>query len=152
MKPLVPCLIGLLAGAVFLVGGCDQAGPTAATASSNASFGGRSVHAALVIRNTGCGVFDGTGELVFATRDFAVFTQSTHQNTTATCKVKKAANPTGHTVRYDSEHNPLFPGLQCSTIGGPTSRWSETISAAGNATLRCHFKGSPLPPDTLTST
>lgn len=157
MKPRFPCLTDPLATAVFLIGsslavtGCDQASPTAATSSSNASFRSGSARAALVIRNAGCGMFDGTGEIVFAGRDFAVLTQSTRQNTTVICQVKKAPNSTGHAVKYDSEHNPLFAGLECGTFLGSTTRWSETVSASGNATLRCHFKFSPSPPDTLTS-
>jgi hypothetical protein len=139
----------LLIGSSLAMTGCDQASPTAATSSSNASFKSESTHAAVVIRNAGCGLFDGAGEVVPADRDMAILTQSTRQNTTVICKVKKVSNPTGRAVKYDSEHNPLFPGLECGTFLGATTSWLETISTSGNATLRCHFKRGAAPPDTL---
>ena len=145
MIPRFPSLSDPLAIAVLFIGsslamtGCDQASPAAATSPSNASFSSGSSRAAVVIRNFACRLFDGTGEIVLADRDIAILTQSTRQNTTLICKVK-VANSTGRAVRFDSENNPLLPGLQCGTFRGPTTNWSETVSAPGNATLRCHFK------------
>jgi hypothetical protein len=139
----------LLIGSSLAVTGCDEASPTAVSSSLNASFKSESTHAAVVIRNAGCGLFDGTGEIVPADRDMMILTQSTHQNTTVICKVKNVSNPTHRAVKYDSEHNPLFPGLECGTFLGATTRWLETLTSSGNATLRCHFKSGAAPPDTL---
>ena len=153
-------MTGLLIGTPLALTGCDQAGPTAATSLSNASFKSESTHAAVVIRNAGCALFDGAGEIVPADRDIMILTQSTHQNTTVICKAKKLPHPTGRAVKYDSEHNPLFPGLECNTFLGGTRSWLETLSHSGNATLHCHFKSGAtdtlpppdtLPPDTATS-
>jgi hypothetical protein len=144
---------------VCLVGGalattaCDQEGPTEpASRLPSISLRSASPRAAVIIRNGGCALFDGTGAIVVADRDLSILTQNTGQNTTLICKVKGVANPSGRAVKYDSEHNPFFPGLSCGTFAGVTTRWSETVSASGNATLHCHFKlgagGSP-PPDTM---
>jgi hypothetical protein len=58
-----------------------------------------------------------------------------------TCKAKHVANSAHAAVRYDTDHNPLFPGLLCLVTDGLiTSDWRETMSASGNATIRCHFK------------
>lgn len=142
-------MTGLLVGSSLALTACDQPAPTATTSSPGLSFKSESTHAAVIIRNTGCALFDGGGEIIAADRDVMILTQSTHQNTTLICKVKKLPNPTGRAVKYDSEHNPLFPGLECGTFLGSTSNWLETLSSSGNATLRCHFKSGAAPPDTV---
>jgi hypothetical protein len=138
-----PALAVFLAASSLTLLGCDQGNPVAATSPAEASFSSGNPRAAVVIRNAGCGLFDGSGEIVFADRDISILTQSTRQNTTLICKVKNVANVTGRAVNYDSENNPLFSGLLCGTFRGPTTDWTETVSASGNATLRCHFKGAP---------
>jgi hypothetical protein len=131
-----PAIAVFLVSSSMAVTGCDQGSPTSSTSSSNPSFSRDSARAgAVVIRNAGCGLFDGTGQTVLADRDATILTQSTHQNTILICKVKTVANPAGRAVKYDSENNPLFPGLECGTFGGSTTKWSETVSASGNATL-----------------
>jgi hypothetical protein len=103
-----------------------------------------STRAAVIIRNSGCGLFDGDGAFVLADRDFIVATQSTRLNTTLICKVKNVANSTGGAVRYTSKNNPFGPGVGCGIFRLDafvvTTAWTETISASGNGTLRCHFK------------
>jgi hypothetical protein len=142
-------MTGLLVGSSLALTACDQPAPTGATSTSDLSFKSASTHSAVIIRNAGCALFDGGGEIVAADRDMTILTQSTHQNTTLICKVKKLTNPTGRAVKYDSEHNPLFPGLECGTFLGSTRNWLETLSSSGNATLRCHFKSGAAPPDTV---
>ena len=99
---------------------------------------------AVIIRNNGCGLFDGDGGFAFADRDFTLATQSSRLNTILVCKVKKVANSTGGTLRYDSEHNPFGSGVVCVLVRPEffivTAAWTETISASGNGTLRCRFK------------
>jgi hypothetical protein len=127
----------VLAACALALPGCDQGSPTTATAPADASLAaGGSPRAAIVIRNAGCGLIDGAGGFVFADRDVTIATQSTRQNTTLICKVKNVSNPTGHAVRYDSENT----GVECGTFRGSTTDWNETVSASGNATLRCHFR------------
>jgi hypothetical protein len=109
------------------------------------AFQSTRARAAVVIRDVGCGLLGGDGEFVFADRAFIIATQSTRHNTTLICKVKNVANPTGRAVRYNSEHNPSGVGAECGIFRPPdefvsTTDWTETISASGNATLRCHYK------------
>jgi hypothetical protein len=100
--------------------------------------------ATVVIRNGGCGLIDGNGDLIFADRDFIVATQSTRLNTMLTCKVKKVPNPAGRAVQYTSQDNPFGSGAVCGIFRLDffvvTTAWTESISASGNATLRCHAK------------
>jgi len=134
-------LVGVSAS--LILAGCDLGSPTSATSPADPSFRSANTRAAVVIRNGGCVLLDGDGAIVSADRDITISTQSTNQNTTLICMVKKVANSTRRAVHYDSENNPLFPGLECSTIRPDTlftTDWNETVSAAGNATLRCRFK------------
>jgi hypothetical protein len=145
-------LTSAVSGTVILTACTERPGatapndsPTAAISSPGASFRSKSPRAAVVIRNSGCVLFNGDGELVLAARDIVIATQSTRRNTTLICKVKKVANSSGRAVRYDSEQNPFGPGVACGILRPPedfvlTTTWSETVSASGNATLRCHFK------------
>jgi hypothetical protein len=137
-----PAAAVLSIAACLALFGCDQAGPTESASPSNVALRSASSRAALIIRNNGCAVIDGSGSIVLAARDFSVLTQSVGSNTNLICKVKRVANPTGHAVRYDAEHNPFFPGLTCGTRRGSTTKWSETVSASGNVTLRCHFRST----------
>jgi hypothetical protein len=145
-----PAIALFLVGSSLALAGCDPATPTSSSSASRPSFSRDSARAgAVVIRNTGCALFDGTGHIILADRDISILTPSARQNSTFICKVKKVSNPTGRAVRYDSENNPLFPGLECDTFSGPTTTWSETISKSGNARLSCHFNNRLSPPDTV---
>ena len=128
----------------LILAGCDQGSPTSATSPADPSFRSANTRSAVVIRNSGCVLLDGDGAIASADRDIDISTQSTNQNTTLICKVKKVANSTGRALHYDSENNPIFPGLGCSVLRPDgfvfTTDWNETVSAAGNATLRCRFK------------
>ncbi len=150
MRPRTPQHIGisfavsLVVATSLALAACDQGSPTSATSPSGASFRSTNPQAAVVIRDSGCGLFDGDGGFVFADHDITISTQSTNQNTTLICRVKKVANSTGRAVHYDSENNPIFPGVECG-IARPdafvtTTDWTETVVASGNATLRCRFK------------
>jgi hypothetical protein len=132
----------LSAAGCLAVFGCDHAAPTDTGSPSNVSLRSARARAAVVIRNNGCLLIDGAGDIVLADRDLSVLTRSTGNNTTLICKVKKVSNPSGHAVTYDADDNPFFPGLTCGTVRGSTLKWNETISASGNATLRCHFRGT----------
>jgi hypothetical protein len=101
-------------------------------------------NAALVIDDQGnCNLFDGDGTSVGATSDHAVINKS---GALLTCKVTGVANSSGKAVHYDPDNNPFFVGLQCGILGGPvfllTDKWTETVSASGVATLRCHVDES----------
>jgi hypothetical protein len=145
-------LSAVVIGMAVLAACTERPGPTAPTDSpavaispAGASFSGsRSRLAAVIIRNSGCVLFNGDGDLVFADRDISISTQSTRQSTTLICKAKNLANSTGRAVRYDSERNPFGPGTACGILRPDgfvvTTAWSETVSASGNATIRCHFK------------
>ena len=132
----------LSVAACLAVLGCDQAAPTDAGSPSDVSLRSARARAAIVIRNGGCALLDGAGNIVLADRDLTVLTRSAGNNTTLICKVKHVGNPSGRAVTYDADHNPFFPGLGCGTAGGTTLKWNETVSASGNATLRCHFRGT----------
>jgi hypothetical protein len=117
---------------------------TAAEPHPPTTFRSASAKAALVIRSGGCALFDGDGDFAFVDHDFIVATQSTRLNTTLICKVKNVANSSGRAVKYTSENNPFGPGVGCGIVLPDnfvvTAAWTETVSASGNATLRCHFK------------
>jgi hypothetical protein len=150
MRHIIPFTGLLVLNGVFSLA-CDtspvepaetQGVSTVAEPRSPAAF--RSARAAVVIRNGGCGLIDGNGDFTFADRDFIVATQSTRLNTMLTCKVKKVPNPAGRALKYTSQDNPFGPGAVCG-IARPdffvvTTEWTESISASGNATLRCRAK------------
>jgi hypothetical protein len=94
-------------------------------------------NAAVVIKDGGCGLLDGDGGFASASSDQAVITSS--GNAILKCSVKGVANSTGQAVHYDSDNNPLGPGIPCSSAAGGTIDWKEVVSAAGNATLTCKF-------------
>jgi hypothetical protein len=137
-----PAAAGFSIAGCLAVFGCDQAGPMDADSPSNVALRSASSRAALVIRNSGCALIDGSGQIVLADRDLSVLTQSAGSNTLLICRVKQVGNPSGRAVTYDAQHNPFFPGLTCGTPRGSTTRWTETVSGSGNATLRCHFRGA----------
>jgi hypothetical protein len=103
-----------------------------------------SANAAFIIRNQGCTVADGDGQFISADRDFVIATQSTGLNTTLICTVKHVANSAGRSVKYTTEDNPFGAGASCGLAREEdlfiTTDWTQTVSASGNATLRCHFK------------
>ena len=105
-----------------------------------------SPQSAIIIRNNGCVLLDGDGGIVEADRNIVISTQSTGRNATLICKVKSVANSAGQAATYDSENNPLGPGVVCAILRPQqgvnvfTTDWKETVSASGNATIRCHYK------------
>lgn len=88
---------------------------------------------AVVIRDQGCVLFDGSGAFVFADTSHAVITK---RGQNLVCRAKGLANPTRRTVRFTKAST----GLDCFTSSGQTPRWHETLSASGNATLVCHVR------------
>src|SRR5688572_30474249 len=90
---------------------------------------------AVVIHESGCTLFDGDGGIVSGSSYHAVITPS--GNRSIRCSVKGIDNPTGRAIHYDSDNNPIGPGLTCNARGVPTLDWEETISASGNATISC---------------
>jgi len=93
-------------------------------------------NAAFIDKNTGCGLFDGDGNLAVTNDARNVITSSdkaTHQ-----CKIVGVPNSTGKAVHYDSDNNPFGPGLECFIAGaGFTTDFREVVSASGVATLTC---------------
>jgi hypothetical protein len=51
------------------------------------------------------------------------------------CRAQVPASVSGRAVRYDYAST----GQLCQTPAGYTAKWSETVSAAGQADLRCNF-------------
>lgn len=95
-------------------------------------------NAAIVIRLDGtCGLFDGDGGEVVDVDGLTVINSGTGSGGVITCKASGVANSTGKAVKYDAEHNPIGPGLQCATFTGFTDKWTETVSASGEAMIRC---------------
>ena len=92
---------------------------------------------ASVFKDFGCGLFDGDGGFAFTT----VGTHSveiTNGNRITVCKASDVPNSTGKAVHWDFDNK----GVLCGVAGGATSQWDETVSASGEATLRCHLNGS----------
>ena len=69
------------------------------------------------------------------------------------CLAKGLDNSTGGAVHYDAYNNPLVPDqvdvLLCSISYGnqvfTTDQVKETVSASGNANLKCHFEDVDAP-------
>jgi hypothetical protein len=90
---------------------------------------------AVIMRDTGCIVYDGNGFLTFV-QDDQIVTNS--QNGNETCSGQVTPSSTGHAVVYNDKSNGLG---RCQTPGGGTvvaDHWSETVSASGQMTLRTH--------------
>jgi hypothetical protein len=98
---------------------------------------------AMHIGHDGCtmGDGDGNGQFFADAKVTEVDTNSANGNITYKCTAD-VPNHTGHAVKYDSENNPVGPGLGCTNSAHDqvTLDWQETISASGHAKLVCHFK------------
>jgi len=95
---------------------------------------GETQNAAVVINDITCGLLDGNGGFVITNDSHAVVTGSNNGNGLLWCKASNVANSTGKAVHWDFSNT----GLLCSTPAGTTNRWNETVSASGEAMLRCH--------------
>lgn len=99
-----------------------------APASSNASGG------AVITKDSGCWIFDPNGRLTLADADHVVITSN---NTgTVWCKATVRRPVSGQAVKFNIGSSAM-KGLACQTPMGFTNDWQETISATGQATLRC---------------
>jgi hypothetical protein len=98
---------------------------------------------AIHIEKDGCGMGDGNGDVAFFpdAKVRQVEAQSTNNNIVYVCTAD-VPNDSGHAVIYDTQNNPVEPGLKCGSafFVHETTDWQETISASGNAKLICHFK------------
>ena len=88
-------------------------------------------NAAVIIRDTGCVLYDGNGVLQSADGD--VLLENNGGHTKFTCKASDLANDEGRAVRFDFEST----GLPCSTAAGLTEDWFNQVSASGQSTLVC---------------
>jgi hypothetical protein len=92
---------------------------------------------ASVYKDFGCTLFDGNGGFVFvATGTHSV--EITNGNAVTICKASGVPNSTGKAAHWDNSNTGDF----CFIAGGLTTDWNETVSASGEATLRCHVNGS----------
>jgi hypothetical protein len=94
----------------------------------------KSENAALIVRNTGCYVFDGDGNYGV----YAPITQFMDNNGQARLICKAIVpNNTGKAVNYDQDNNPSGAGAfyVCENflIG---TKWKQTISASGVSTTQ----------------
>ena len=99
---------------------------------------------AVIIDGENCLMIDGNGSLTSTNDSKVIATQSRNGNSVWKCKAM-LPNDTGMAVRWDSENNPFFAGVQCN-IPTPfginsTTDWKITVSAEGDATATCRFKG-----------
>ena len=116
---------------------------TAAISSSIVSLSPALAAPAIHIAKDSCtmGDGDGNGASFPDAKVRQVETQSARNVITYICTAD-VPNHSGHAVKYDTQDNPVGPGLECSSAFSvfSTSDWQETISASGNAKLICHFK------------
>jgi hypothetical protein len=61
----------------------------------------------------------------------------TNGNRVTICKASDVSNPTGKAVHWSYDNT----GGYCYVAGSWVSDWDETVSASGEATLRCHLNG-----------
>jgi hypothetical protein len=92
---------------------------------------------ASVFKDFGCTLFDGNGGSVFVTTG-THSVEITNGNAVTICKASGVPNSTGKAAHWNNANT----GALCGIAGGPTADWSETVSASGEATLRCHLNGS----------
>ena len=90
---------------------------------------------ALVIRDSGCGMLNGDGVVVFTPSTHAVITSSGQGK--LTCRAKGLANSTGRAVVFTFSDIPLL----CGTVSDVTIKWTNVVSASGNGTLTCQNDG-----------
>lgn len=89
-----------------------------------------SPNSAFILKDFGCGMFDGDGGFVVTfSKNHSVATSSGH--TTLICKAKGQANSTGAAV--------VTRGFLCGTFLGLTFDSQNSVSASGNITLRCRI-------------
>jgi len=98
---------------------------------------------AAIYKNFGCWLADGGGNFVFTdTKTHSV--QISNGNGVTICKASPVANTTGSAVHWNAANT---GGGTCyvvsNGVGVYTTDWDETVSATGEATLRCHVNGSP---------
>jgi hypothetical protein len=92
---------------------------------------------AAVYKDFGCFLSDGNGVFVFVkTGTHSV--EITNGNAVTICKASGVPNSTGKAVHWSFANT----GGQCFIAGVLTTDWDETVSASGEATLRCHLNGS----------
>jgi hypothetical protein len=93
---------------------------------------------AVVIPETRCSLYDGTGALTVATTDtHGVITNSSNDNRILRCQADVAPRPDGRAVQFSQD---MHLGVQCNALGRLTDDRRQTISASGKATLQCRFK------------
>lgn len=111
------------------------------TVASGSGSVAKASNGAVVINDQGCVFFDGDGGFVTTDTDHSVIINNGHG--LFTCKASGVANSTGKAANYDANNNPLGFLVHCgqNLTGQLTADWNETVSASGEATLRCHFSG-----------
>jgi hypothetical protein len=93
---------------------------------------------AAVYKDFGCALFDGNGGFVFVTTG-THSVQISNGNAVTICSASDVPNSTGSAVHWNNGNT----GATCGIAGQQTTNWDETVSASGQATLRCHLNGSP---------
>jgi len=98
-----------------------------------------SAEPAVIISEGSCTVLDGNGGFFVTSNIHSVSTNNAHGNVIFKCKAKGTPNDTGKAVNWD-----IFSfATSCSTPGGFTTNWHETVSASGNVTLTCILPEHP---------
>ena len=91
-------------------------------------------NAAIVIGVTGCTVLDGNGNFVSNGIGHVVVTSNGQG--LETCRTTVTPSSGGGAVQWDNANT----GLECGDpFGHVTTRFQETVSASGQASLACHF-------------
>ncbi|KKS21275.1 MAG: hypothetical protein UU77_C0005G0003 [candidate division WWE3 bacterium GW2011_GWC1_41_7] len=119
-KLLVLTLIFALAGVALYVG--------AGRATAN--------EGAVVIKDDGCLLFDGDGDLVQADSNVRVETKSNKDNALTSCKASDVDPSTQGAVIFNYENT----GLPCFTTAGLTNDWQNVVTPSGQSSLSCHYK------------
>jgi len=91
---------------------------------------GSNPNSAFIIRDLGCSMSDGDGNLVFADTDHSVITTSGKNN--FRCQATVAPPSSGHAE--------VRRGFGCDTDLGFTTKTHSVVSDLGDATLTCHFR------------
>jgi hypothetical protein len=98
-------------------------------------FGQVRADAAVVVKDGGCTVFDGDGNLVFLPESsHSVVTGGNSGNAKVTCKgeVDPSSTEKG-AVHFDFDST----GVLCNTPLGATDKWHQVVTPSGQTTLTC---------------
>ncbi len=95
---------------------------------------------ALVIRDEGCGMLNGNGQVVFTTETHRVVTNSANGNAVFRCNATVAPASSGRAAHFDFNSTGLLCAIGTASGIELTDDWNNVVSASGEARLTCRYR------------